>query len=296
MNDIDSLLCSVIQNDIGNRRITHLFNPKQLSAAVDVLFPLLHNNSTVSIISGFFIPGNAPETDGPLGTLTLARFLLSFNVNVTIICPQSCFNVFLKCFEPLFDLPSFKLIPISNLVPEIQFDVLVSIEAVGPSLYDGRCYTMKAKDCTDTAHGAIFAELFAIAKARNIPTIAVGDGGNELGMGNFADKCAIIPNGDVISCRVCSDHPIVTGVSNWAGLALCLAMLRRLNLPKGEEQSWLDSFISFESTALDRILSVGAVDGVLGVVERSVDGFDFDTIHQNLYEKLIDVFRHCCVE
>ena len=44
----------------------------------------------------------------------------------------------------------------------------------------------------------------------------LGDGGNEIGMGKIPHETIVknIPNGDLIHCRVPTDHLIVAGVSN----------------------------------------------------------------------------------
>merc|ERR1719330_1440974 len=56
--------------------------------------------------------------------------------------------------------------------------------------------------------------------------IAIGDGGNELGMGKVIDKIRTNPkisNGDLIGAVTSADHLIAASVSNWGGYALAAA-------------------------------------------------------------------------
>ncbi len=63
-----------------------------------------------------------------------------------------------------------------------------------------------------------FDRLVIEAREYGIPTIAVGDGGNEAGMGNVRDLIELyIPLGEKIASVVEVDHLITAGVSNWGG-------------------------------------------------------------------------------
>jgi hypothetical protein len=61
--------------------------------------------------------------------------------------------------------------------------------------------------------------------------IAVGDGGNEIGMGSLPASLigADVAHGEMIACATPAEHLIVAGVSNWGayGLIGALAVLRR---------------------------------------------------------------------
>ena len=69
-----------------------------------------------------------------------------------------------------------------------------------------------------------------IAKSRGIPTIGVGDGGNEIGMGAFAKEVAEnIKFGDKICPTSATDILLPCGVSNWG----CYAIQAALAIMKG---------------------------------------------------------------
>ncbi len=61
-----------------------------------------------------------------------------------------------------------------------------------------------------------------VQRGSAVTAIGIGDGGNEIGMGKIPHETIVknIPNGDLIHCRVPTDHLIVAGVSNWGAYAL----------------------------------------------------------------------------
>ena len=60
----------------------------------------------------------------------------------------------------------------------------------------------------------------------NWKTIGIGDGGNEIGMGNLPADIVQndIPNGPLIAARTKADFLIVSGVANWGAYALLAAI------------------------------------------------------------------------
>jgi hypothetical protein len=65
--------------------------------------------------------------------------------------------------------------------------------------------------------------LHRLVKEATVPFLAIGDGGNELGMGKVLDeiiKNPKIADGDKIGCAVAADFLIAASVSNWGGYAL----------------------------------------------------------------------------
>ena len=113
-------------------------------------------------------------------------------------------------------------------------------------------------------------------------TIGIGDGGNEIGMGKIPHATIVknIPNGDLIHCRVPSDHLIVAGVSNWGAYALAagVALLRGATLPA--EMFDPDR----ERRILEKMVWSKLVDGVTGRQTATVDGLSFDDYIKPLVE------------
>ena len=100
----------------------------------------------------------------------------------------------------------------------------------------------------------------------DIPSVAIGDGGNEIGMGNLAEVIPSVerlPNNPSI---VTVDRLIIASVSNWGGYGL-VAALSQLT---GKD---LLPSVEHETGMLDRMVSLGIVDGTTGEAVPNVDGF-----------------------
>ncbi|GKT15798.1 hypothetical protein ADUPG1_010793 [Aduncisulcus paluster] len=188
-----------------------------------------------------------------------------------------------------------------------EYDSVISIERVGPS-FDGLLYNMRGISISSMSMP--FHEAFELAKRLHIPTIAIGDGGNEIGMGNEG-ICEIVSSdikyGSQIHCKTLCESLIVCGVSNWGAFSLGMGVYlhKLINAPICggidilEEGKFIDSssksvgkgtairmtnfdnimeqfrMIPSLSCVLRNIVSHGAIDGVthrLGAL--SVDGIE----------------------
>lgn len=147
-------------------------------------------------------------------------------------------------------------------------DLALAIERPG-SAPDGSRYSMRgiALDELVPAADALFGPADG---GRTWATVAVGDGGNELGMGGLRDACApAIAQGALVFCAAAADYPVVAGVSNWGAYALGAAAAliiagraARAALPPPEA----------ERAALSAVTAAGGVDGVSGLPADGVDG------------------------
>ena len=134
---------------------------------------------------------------------------------------------------------------------------IVSIEQPGITA-DGRYYNMHGEDIS--AQCAVFDPFISQATC---PTIAIGDGGNEIGMGNIArtfDKRKIIHS------VTCCDELLVADVSNWGayGLIAWLAFWAQRDLLADISAPDLLNYLS----------SRGSVDGVSGDNTLTEDGLE----------------------
>ncbi len=155
----------------------------------------------------------------------------------------------------------------SRLLDSFKPSHIVSIERPGKAK-DGRFYTMKGTDLTHLIPDS--DSLFESAKQRGIVTIAVGDGGNELGMGKVRKlvvKC--VDMGETIAAVTYADYIIVSGVSNWGahGLEAMLSMLAGRMLLQDAET---------EKALIEEMVEAGAVDGCSKKREPTVDGVSLD--------------------
>src|SRR5439155_804440 len=100
---------------------------------------------------------------------------------------------------------------------------LVAIERPGRAR-DGTYRNMRGADVSEWNAG--IDELFV--RAGRVTTVGVGDGGNEIGMGNVRARLA---KGGGLAARIASvvsvDHLVVAGVSNWGAYGI-VAHLGRL--------------------------------------------------------------------
>lgn len=147
----------------------------------------------------------------------------------------------------------------------------ISVERVGPNRM-GVLHNARGEDIG--LGKARLDLLLAEAAWRSIPTIGIGDGGNELGMGLVADavrahvafggscRCGC---GGGIGAATVTDVLVTAGVSNWACYAIVAALAVRLGLPD------LLHTPAAERRLLRRGAELGLLDGVAGVVEESVD-------------------------
>jgi hypothetical protein len=164
-----------------------------------------------------------------------------------------------------------RLISIQN-----DADLIIAIERTGPSK-DGTYRTMSGKDMT---HLVAPLELLI---TKDIRSIGIGDGGNEVGMGKvYDDICkSKIPNASTIACDVATDHLIVASVSNWGGYALASAVALLSTTTNKFFQNKQEAILkclpstSIETRIMSRLVESGARDGLTGKQAMMVDGMPF---------------------
>ncbi len=212
--------------------------------------------------TGFYIPGADPpafETDGPLGAAFLRRAFEEMGITVTVMADSWRVQ---------------RLIETTGFTGGRPFNVThcIYVERAGPAA-DGRCYTMRGRDITE--HHEFINNRFRPGRYPDECTIGIGDGGNEIGMGKVPHETVVknIPNGDLVHCRVPTDHLIVAGVSNWGAYALAAGVfvLRGVKPPA-------DLFDpDRERAILEVMVREGPlVDGVTGKQTATVDGLTWD--------------------
>ena len=224
------------------------------------------------------------ETDGPSGTLALARALiLSRRVRATILAEDAVVPALAAAAAVLaaseedgaFWLPGLTLQGISARVEDAEREsralwrdlrpvAIVSIEKLGPN-GRGVIHNMRGQDVTATQ--ARTDLLFAMANAARRLTVGVGDRGNEIGMGGLGTgaRCQC-PCGGRIACAVPAAVPVVAFSSNWGAQAMTAALAAVTRMPRllPRPQS--------EVRMLRRLARAGVVDGVTRRRAPSVDG------------------------
>lgn len=210
---------------------------------------------TVLLTTGFYVKGH-PETDGPPGTLLLIWALQKLGFRPVVITDAFCCRFFEQsgietvCFPCDADDAECERI-LARFAPV----GLISIERCGKNL-DGAYANARGIDLKDFT--APVDRLFELA---TVPTVGIGDGGNEIGMGKVAD--VIKQQLSRAPCRIATEHLIIATVSNWGAIALagCLGYLPT------EEQF---------RQAYQQSCDFGFVDGFSGENVLTEDGFPLE--------------------
>lgn len=267
----------------------------------------IDDNSFVLLSTGALARGwvskEIGETDGPLGTVALAMTLWKLKKITPIILIESTLT---HTIIPILKSVGFKIIalkdaiklndtkkdgldqiacvvPLSSNPDEIRrtnrqlFNcidpaMVVCIEKTGPNI-NGVFHNMKGFDYSE---GYARVDLVVNQAMRlGIPTLGIGDGGNEIGMSMVSDSVRkFIPYGDKCQCgcgggiapTAKTDMLITSAVSNWGCYALCAAlalMENRIDLIHTAE---------IEMKMLDVAIKSDNVDGVTGQLSMTVDG------------------------
>ena len=215
---------------------------------------------TVFLATGFYVAGFA-ETDGPAGTVFLAKALKTLGYRPVIVTDKFCRDFFEgESIEVIYmDLNAGESW-CKNLLEEYKPVGLISIERCGKNKQDDYANMRGISIAENTAKIDL---LFELAYSK-IPTIGVGDGGNEIGMGNvseiISDKLELCP------CVVPVSQLVIATGSNWGAYAIT-AYLQRLTGQKVFMDS--DTVVRY----IEKTVKLGSVDGVLKKQIVGVDGF-----------------------
>lgn len=287
---IEALVC----RDVG-RKTDELI--KASAGELALAARALAGATSVGLITGFFVPRGevaAPETDGPVGTALLAAALAACGVPARIAVDTPCAAAVRAAVDAagggvaVDEVGVGDRAAIERLVNDwrsADISHVVAIERCGRSA-DGKPRNMRGVDV-----GQWTAPLDDVFLGGPWTKLAVGDGGNEIGMGKLPPGliARTVPNGEKIACVTSCDHLVVAGVSNWGayGLMAVLAVLR---------PDWSARIARFLTAERDLAVTratvdkAGAVDGVTAEREATVDGFG-PGIHGPLVDELGRIAR-----
>ncbi|MCE9563929.1 MAG: DUF4392 domain-containing protein [Planctomycetes bacterium] len=284
-------ILAAVQTDPGNRGLArdphdNLFTATKGDFQAACSSIANETEPRLLVATGFFISTAQPpthETDGPLGAVFLVRALLPLGVSIHIwaepelqlpikcVCPDSKNRLLIRQLPP--DVPEAEWL-LHRSTAGFATTHYLALERVGPG-NDGRCRSMRGVDVSNFTRPAHLLFQNTRRAHPNAVTIGIGDGGNEIGMGKIPHETIVknIPNGDLIHCRVPTDHLIVAGVSNWGAYALAAGVyvLRGVKPPA-------DLFDpDREREILEVMVREGPlVDGVTGKQAATVDGLTWD--------------------
>jgi hypothetical protein len=259
LDDLDHLLAL----DPGGRGLTRYLAPGAALAAARALC----GARRVLLVTGFCVPPGVPETDGPPGTAVLGRALRALGAEVRYLTERSVRD------------------PLAAALKAIGEPAEVEVwEEVGPARTGrarpthlvaierpGRARTgdyLSARGESIAAWNAPLDALFL--EASGAVTVGVGDGGNEIGMGNLRLRLA---RHDPALARIASvvrvHHLVVAGTSNWGAYGVVAALSRLTGRPllHGAED---------ERRLIQACVDAGAVDGITRRPEPTVDGLPLE--------------------
>lgn len=243
-------------------------NPRQMQVARAALQPgyylraarhLRDVSGTVIIATGFPVTGTF-ETDGPVGAIVLYNALQSLGARPMLACGPPLSGTLAQDYEVLELTAQDReqaRDEAARWLAELAPEAIVAIERPGLAA-DGRYYNMRGDDITARCY--CFDPFMELAQC---PTIGIGDGGNEIGMGNIAAELAAL---DIqVSVTRC-DELLVADVSNWGayGLLALLGRWARRDLLAGISPVEILNYLSTR----------GSVDGVTGRNTLTEDGME----------------------
>lgn len=237
---------------------------------------VLEHPGTAMITTGFYIlAARAVETDGPPGAIVIGNALQSIGYDVVYVTDRYAtplMNAVVGSRARVIDFPidddeaSKKYA--DDLLAEINPSVVIAIERCG----------LTSESLFRNMHGQDITQYnarvdYLISGHPN--TVGIGDGGNEIGMGNLVEEIPMVPTLVKAPCVTTVSKLIISSVSNWGGYGLAAALSKQKGknlLPSVEE----------EQDLVKRTVNMGAVDGMSTKSEYKVDGFTLEENSQAL--------------
>jgi len=237
----------------------------------------------VLLTTGFTVGDGLPETDGPPGTASLARALRMLDKTVSVVTDEVAVPLVAAALRALGEPATVATFPSTGdtaaaarrLLADHRPTHLVSIERPGRTASGDY---LSARGETVRPWNAPVDALFLMAP-RRVATVGVGDGGNEIGMGNVRAR---IGRAGPLARRIASivkvDHLVVAGTSNWGAYGVVAELGRLAGRP-------LLHSADEERKMVQACVDAGAVDGITRRPEPTVDGLPLEA-HVGMLELL----------
>jgi hypothetical protein len=252
----------ILQDDIrGMKALRQHMKDGWLEASAELL---LDHPGKVLIATGFYIlRAGEPETDGPPGAVAIANAMKALGNTVAYVTDEKCSTVVraIAGDDEVIEFPITTHRESSEFAHKLLVEqapsALVSIERAG-LLGDGTYRNWKGVNFSE--HNAKIDHMFD----EHPISVGIGDGGNEIGMGNMRHVIPDIENLPDDPCVTTTTELITASVSNWGGYGLVAALSLKMDknlLPTVEQgYEWVKD-----------IVAVGAVEGMTGESKDWVD-------------------------
>lgn len=317
-SDVAAVIDDLITTDIGGRGtispITEATRSRQGETpsmqAARALAEHVEPGDTVYVLTGFLIPPTmVQETDGPLGAVSVARAVdEALDANPVIACDPPAVEICsataraggLSVLERPTSLGSKRSVTVEpfpsdpenagayadDVLADPDLSAVIAVEKVAPNRA-GVYHNMAGYDVTEAT--AKVDELYD--RVDDVLTVAVGDAGNEVGMGlvedvvrseiQYGDECQCDCS-DGIAAAIETDHLVPATVSNWGGYAITASL-----------SAIVDRRLLHDPDTERRMLSAstmaGAIDGIVGGTDPWCDGLppaSHEAVVQLLHEIL----------
>ena len=295
----------------GSRELTG--RPLTMNAA-EKLCGVVKENDPVFILTGFvLLPHRVPEMDGMVSSMLLARALVvAFGAKPVIICPEDCVEAVKKCSSVVGlhvyeDLKKVMDLPLSmgvaaftknqgwakgqaeEILSQVMPKAVISVEAPGANGC-GVYHNAVGQDVTELEARADV--LWNILRERGVLNIAIGDLGNEIGMGAIADhirkyvpftdhgECCCGCGGGILAASS-ADNVITATCYDWGcyGLMAALAYLKRdMEILHREEME----------AEVMRVASRSGMIDMTGSLLPGIDGFN-----TRMNTGIVSLMRQC---
>ncbi len=268
----------------------------------------------VYILTGFILlPHKVPETDGIVSSMLLCRSLVqAFDAKPVIICPEDNLKAVKKCASVVGlhcydDLDKVAELPVSMGVISFTKDMekaeeqadriiaqklpkaVIAIEAAGANKF-GEYHNAAGVNITELE--AKTDIMFKKLKNKGILNIAIGDLGNEIGMGAIRehilkyvpytddDQCKCDCKGGILAATS-ADNIITATVSDWG----CYGLMAAIAYLKKNMDIFHDGDMEME------VMRVATRSGMVDMTGSLIPGIDgFNT---RIIVNIVELMRRC---
>jgi hypothetical protein len=200
------------------------------------------------------------ETDGPVGAIAMYEAFEKLGATPSIVCGRplsQALTARYRVHEIRVGDHDKREHEAQEALEQFRPDAIISIERPGQAA-DGGYYNMRGESISENT--ACFDSFMDMS---DCPTIAIGDGGNEIGMGKVAKALQGL---NIVPSTTTCDELIVADVSNWGayGIISFLSVWNKRDL--------LSEIVPLD--ILKYISELGSVDGVTRINQLTEDGLE----------------------
>ncbi len=247
--------------------------------AAEKLCQTLQKGDTVFLLTGFVLhPYGKAETDGVIGSVLLASALKKiFGVKTAIICPNEAVNAVEKLSE-LTNIKSEIVVFTKDNEKAEKFSEKILSDGYPKAVISIECPGANKNGVYHNAGGIDVTQLeaktdilFDSLQKSDVLNIAIGDLGNEIGMGTISE---CIENSIPSDCECCgkggitaktkADNIITATVSDWGCYSLICMLAFIADMPE----------IMHDSSFQEKMMITAAENGLIDMTGEYIPAID----------------------